>query len=271
MHALNSEPGYFHVWNSGEGTGKTRRHTIMTCLQPNDLDLRQSIFLDLTRTCKQIYEETKGLFYKRNSLILWSPSAVILYYSLHQKRYLDLIQNMWLRIDITRRLDGLPKALACLSQTAKSGMLKTLTINLAGDAVELDDMLNSHLDNEQWSIIYGTTSAHAYVSLFQQFLEIIKRGFAGVEWGNVQRKVHITAESTDRVLIEHKPNTMVYQLHEAFGGELWVADRLCYKNGEELVRPFAWNVYSTVDFVFHREGDISYWGLWGENGIRYCN
>jgi len=34
---------------------------------------------------------------------------------------------------------------------------------------------------------------------------------------------------------------MVKEMYNAFRGELWVDDKLCYKDGEEVLQPFEWD------------------------------
>ena len=60
-------------------------------------------------------------------------------------------------------------------------------------------------------------------------------------WATITRKIELHEDdftSIQDCRIDWQPNDVVRDLHETFRGEMWVGRHLCYRDGEELQKPF---------------------------------
>lgn len=59
------------------------------------------------------------------------------------------------------------------------------------------------------------------------------------------------------VAVEYDPNAVLAALHNSFG-EVWVNERLCYKDGKEVLRAFELVKFSSSDRFWQPEGQLGW-------------
>ena len=170
------------------------------------------------------------------------------------------LRYIWLMVDMRHR-GHLPDTAAALDilaglTKAKGGSSTELTLGIARNGVEIYKLdgaceygVDSHfkseiyynrlIDWEDWDdwndeftkIGKDTMIFDRYLTIFRQNREKHQN-----EWVGVKRKLDMWAVSLPRSLLD--PYEMIRKLNEAFRGELWIGGKLCYRDGEELLRPF---------------------------------
>lgn len=204
-----------------------------------------SIKLSFYRTCKQIYNETKGLLWKHNEYMYGflsdeqipeDPSirAQLMYVRL----VVDL--NRWGAISST--------PMSGLARMAKSGKIKTVTLQVArvfSHFVNLDQSLLSKRDHYHRQFCFDIRGRRR--NLFQIWLEAFRK--AREVLGDAKRRIEIVTGWNENSLaqldvvrsrdVNETLLKFLKAMHESFGGEFWQDGVLCYKDGIEISRPFA--------------------------------
>lgn len=180
------------------------------------------ISLTLLRTCKQIHDECKNLFWKWNVLSIGEPktrsfSRLMRPYLLQPSGQIHSIE-----LDVNKgtllRVDDIRFTLNMLVHWSRVGCLKNISINwnpifpkdtVASGGGDISGLLHS----EQW---FG-------FSIYSRV--VIKTKFSKIA-GRTSEYNYLFRSLFPQVL------------HEVFGGELLLDGFLCFKNHQQLVKSF---------------------------------
>jgi hypothetical protein len=213
------------------------------------------IRLSFLRTCKQIYEETKGMFWRHNTLVLM-PGEYIL-----GSKTLDFNQIMHVRFDVELRelwersdLKRTEKTLRMFGVWARDGNLRTISLNPTPGLMNILGVVDLRRFGEPHILPHnGSLNANGGKKVFKEYLAIFRK--ASGEKGylaELDRRVvintgwqHFTPEGQVSAIRSGNPISdfqglldTLKDLHDAFGGELWQDGTLCHKDHTEIARPF---------------------------------
>jgi hypothetical protein len=200
---------------------------------------KQAINLSLLRTCKQIHEEAKNLFWEQNKIHLFGPGQL-----LGSFQGLDVglsLKIRYLEIDIDVRTIAVVKqiseALETLGRWSREGNLKEVTIALV---VRNPSQVASRVVESLLDLRSHSRSRLMY----QDFLTVLKE--AGGNDGyltKVMRRIVFDAYwRRGRSLPKHwqlgieckNPMPVVKDIHDAFGGEFWMDGLRVFKDQVEV-------------------------------------
>jgi hypothetical protein len=227
-----------HRYSSQTLLSKSPTYSFVVCDPPRYF--RDDIIrFSLLQTNRQIYSEAKNVLYERNTVVFMIDDFVTSY----RPQYPFLshrIQHIYLSGGFTHKeeIQQTAKALNILQNWAKEvGCLRSMTLNFVDGIHDMEELQsNRALGSESSNSWLGGMPNHS-LSLLEAYLEMLRRSREGGQWTNVQRKI-------DFCRVEHlkqsnrDPVDVVRAIHDAFGGELWFGDYLCYKDGKEMLRPF---------------------------------
>lgn len=183
----------------------------------------------MLRASKQIYLEANEHIYKRNTFIIFNfmDQKVV-----HQRlcvhvRYIWIYTEMFLVDQCLQSVKDTAQALRTIYEwVVHHQRLQTLTLNITSSPLGFSGMVETfEMDRER----------------FDEQLGVLRNswGDSFPQWKGVQRKLELcTGRWAREDREECNPYPVVRALHAAFGGELWINDRLCYKDGDEIVRNF---------------------------------
>jgi hypothetical protein len=111
------------------------------------------------------------------------------------------------------------------SWVAQGGPLRTLTLSLCTGQQEFCAFAHDFYSDR---------------SRFEKCLATLYSSWHGKQqdWGAVRRRIEISVGSWILKAVEHDPNAILAAFHDSFGGDLWVDERLCYRDGKEILRAF---------------------------------
>ena len=174
--------------------------------------------LSLLQVCKQVSEEAKEVLYKENIMIIDISSKFTSRFRFNLTPTPSKhVRHVWISFpSVPSRPWLLREALETLYEWEG---LESITINLTSGGEGLLDLVKS------W--------------VFEEILKIFRNIWAGEKfpkWQNMRRTLDL------RVWRLPHPGTVdleeaISSLHDAFGGELRVDNRLCYKDGKVILRP----------------------------------
>jgi hypothetical protein len=196
----------------------------------------------LLRSCKQINLEAKDIVYKYNT---WAIPII----GDLSWRYLDevlghRVRHVWLKANFLSRngLDHTGKSLELLSRLSEqAGNLQTVTLNVVVGIDEMMTLIDLKFYGEPLKSATGRFNPCAGEMLLDEYLTVLRnsRGKYDGQWAGVKRKLELLVEEL-RDEDNSNPGKMVEEMHDAFTGELWIDNRLCYSDRREVFRPFNW-------------------------------
>jgi hypothetical protein len=171
--------------------------------------------LALVQTCKQIHNECSNLFWKLNTVVLWPDILFTDWKKLRVQEKLRF-QHVVLRFDLISPERWGVMALLKLGEWAKRGALKSVTIGL--------------INPECTGLIYKYEAAR---KAFKNHLGVLaKLGGRGGDLEAVERKIVLDARKQNRIAPSlnwiDSLEVVLEQVHDAFGGELWINEELSY-------------------------------------------
>jgi hypothetical protein len=279
IFAVCSSSGYVyhHLTSSDTPTRK-----LIPFSPPAHVCLRDSIALSLLQTCRQIHQEAEDAIYKHNIWVGGSVREFVSRFSKVRTLHGPRLRHIWLQVEMSERtdLDMTSEALKILRTWAEQGCrLQTVTLRVVTGKVEMSDVADLHRWAEEFEEKFGKSHRQNANMLLDEYMRIFRRECGLSEWPGVQRKLEFEAEQI-RERCSEDPGGIVELLHDSFGGELWFRerlgvqssdaeepvfkDRLCYKDGTELLRPFAKCAGSRGWQLAWFKGDDDQ--FWGRNG-----
>jgi hypothetical protein len=251
IYALSSPTGYLHA---AVRTQDLKHFALLPFELPNIIHPGR-IRLSLLQTCKQVYQEAKDIVYEQNTLIVLNP-----YQLLRQYRELDTdlshrVRNIWLGVDLAHRvsLKDTARALEVLSRWAEQARnLRTVTLNVISKKEDMHELMDLRLFGEPDT----THTRGGFRDLFKEYLTVLRNSWGKYDeqWAGVKRKLELyIGHLNERSL--GQPGEMVKELHDSFGGELYIDGRLCYKDGTEVLQPFKRDFRGEWQVAWFREDD----------------
>ena len=234
IYALSSPAGYlFPEIHSPENSLKKSRVTFNSTHQEHGPPFNQwyrdpSIALPLLQVCKQIHSEAKDYVYLRNTFVIPDFKD---YHEIHawlgQRVQHIWIDRHWLSVQRGEMCHTAGALSTIHSWVAQGGPLRTLTLSLCGSQSELWELVDDFYSNRLQ---------------FDEFISMLYSSWHGKQqdWGVVRRRMELWVDSWSVLqdTVVDDPNAMLAALHDSFGGEVWVNEHLCYRNGKELLRAF---------------------------------
>jgi hypothetical protein len=221
------------------------------------------IQMSLLQTCKQIYQEAKDVVYEQNTLALLGPDQLLYEFRELDKAISHRVRNIWLAVNLADRsqLKSTARALEVLSIWAQqSGSLRNVTLCVSSGNTAMHDLMDLRLFGESETTFTGEFNQNVGAKLFQQYLKVLRNSWGKYDgqWAGVKRRLELRIGYLKDLAIYH-PKELVEELHKAFGGELWIDGRPCYKDGIEIVQPFQRDFRGAWQVVWFREDDNWYW------------
>jgi hypothetical protein len=179
-----------------------------------------TLSLSLLQTCKQINAEAKDVIYKHNAF------AVQNFDELPQlSRHVKHI-SLSIGLEYREDLENTAEALDVLSRREN---LTTLTLFTCKGFCEMNSLME---------LTWGEVNPHAGEKVFDKYLTVLRNSWGKYDeqWAAVKRKLFLQVESVNTGPGDAKK--VVEDMHDAFKGELWIDDRLCYKDGQEVLQAF---------------------------------
>ena len=192
------------------------------------------ILPSLLRTCKQIYSETKHLFLVNDAFYIPEVKFPWDYFMGYLITLGNRMQHLCLRATLFD--NSAPENLAALNAIAAwakdTGKLKTFT--LFPEAFNKDKI--DHYDCLCFDDPEVRTRDNHY---YWAYLDMLRRNRDQYRdhWVGVTKRIELEEFNPRDYQHVHDPMAFVVNLHDAFGGELWVGGRLCYRDGEQIERP----------------------------------
>lgn len=161
------------------------------------------------------------------------------------------VQHIWIdqhRSDIEKgRMRNTAEALSTIHDWVLhgEGPLRTLTISVCGSQSHFNDLVHDFFFDR---------------SRFDEVAKMLYNSWHGKQgdWGGVRRKIEAWAGNWSVMDgAEYDPNIVLAALHEYFGGDLWVNERLCYRDGKEILRVF--ELGESEKSVWQTEGQVGWW------------
>jgi hypothetical protein len=180
---------------------------------------RQYISLSLPRTCRQIYDETQGLFWERNTFYFSSHNAgVIRTLKIMGQVSSRLITSVTIRMDDREIIAQLSKTLNVLASRARFGHFRRL--ELIWDSEEFEVL-------KRMSLQIPMARARQY----DELLEGLRTGERGGRFERVIRLPHLLGDGLNGKDAE----ACARDLHFAFGGRLFWGDVLGWESWKPIV------------------------------------
>jgi len=245
---------------------------------PSSACWSDNVSIPLLQTCRQIYGEAQGLVFKHNIWVGGRVEHFALRFPKIQPLLGHRIQHLWVEIDLTYRrgLEYAAKSLQMLRTLAEqNAQLRSITLRIATGKYEMMRLINLDQYGEPVWLDSGQLNPHVGERLLEEYVTVFLDACGQRSWPGVQRKLEFEVDRLDE-RCSHDPGGFVKKLHNAFGGELWFrhqkigqsseaggnafCDRLCYKDGEEISKPFAKSAaYHGWQVVWFRADNESYW------------
>lgn len=219
------------------------------------------IRLKFLRTCSQIHLEARNVLWRCNSLAFPQGQSVYSHSRLQDPRFSYAIESVHLSINLlgprygaggsrygaSGRMDG---ALKIFGKWARDGSLKSLTLTVLPEnksdrgLVGLNKLLEIwRLGSPAQAIPLDKTPYFAYLARLEELGEAgsylpvhLKRKIVfDTNWDTVPvvlKREWIKSQGASR------PQDMMRELHNKFGGEFWMDGKLCFKDRVEIERVF---------------------------------
>jgi hypothetical protein len=260
IYALSSPTGYLCT----SIRTKDLKHFALMPFEPPHCVHFERIQLSLLQTCKQIYQEAKGIVYERN---IWAVLNIC--QLLWQFRELDAglshrVRNIWLGVDLAHRgsLKDTVRVLEVLSGWAQqAGNLQNVTLNVISKKDDMHELMDLRLFGEPVTTPNGELNPSIGKNLFQEYITVLRDSWGKYDeqWAGVNRKLELRVSHLNDCSIG-QPRETVKEMHDAFRGELWIDGRLCYKDGIEILQPFNRDFRGEWQVAWFREEDDWFWG-----------
>jgi hypothetical protein len=146
-----------------------------------------------------------------------------------------------------------------------------LTLNIIAGIKDMVDLMNLRIHGEPATIERDERdrrlvprpdpNPNAGEKLFHKYLDILRDSWGRYDgqWPGVERKLELRMASLPEGR-SNQPREMVKELHNAFGGELWIDGRLCYKRGKEILQPFKRTCYGEWQIAWFQPDNPIIWG-----------
>ena len=188
--------------------------------QSDGKPMRTPLSLSLLQTYKQIYEERKDVLLMQNQIVIHTCPSLNSFKYDSPFNFIE-VQDLNLHVDLTdfnEWWQGLGKYTRCCE-------LKSFTL-----------VCNNYLTpgfQMFFSIMYKE----------KELIDMITSTFRSVggelKSRKIQKKLVLKPEAVEflHLLLDqtHAYDNAMYDFHDAFGGELWVEDGLCWKEGKRVV------------------------------------
>lgn len=189
-------------------------------------------FLPLLQTSKAIYQETRGIFYQVNTFCFHSQEDFARRFKQLDTPSLSMpIKHVWIGVNIALESlgpSGLPETADVLSTwQKKAGTLRTITLYMIDYSLGfgLKKLVERYRESGPW--------LQRLINIFRDF-QFQSEGL----WEGVTMRLEFNVDDHRDATLINDARDLFKCLHDALGGELWVADKLCYKDGAMIVRPF---------------------------------
>lgn len=248
-YALSSPAGFlFPEIHSPENSLKKSRVTFDSVHQEHGPPFNwwcrdPSIALPLLQVCKQIYSEAKDYVYRCNTFVIVDFKD---YHEIHVWLG-QRVQHIWIDrhwSDVERReMCHTPGALSTIhSWVAQGGPLRTLTLSLCVSQSEFYGFVDDFYSNRL---------------RFEECIGTLYSSWHGKQqdWGAVRRRMELWVGNWSVLeAVEYDPNAMLAALHDSFGGDVWVNECLCYRDGKEVLHAFGFVKFSSCNRFWQPEG-----------------
>jgi hypothetical protein len=197
------------------------------------------IDLSLLRTCKQIHRECKDIIWEHNGLRVREQSKLFSKFQRYSTfKKIRCIRHVRIYLEILDwdELEWMSKSLKALVILTQEGSLESIQLIATRDKrrcpTEFEDLSNLRKHGEnmdgRW---YRAASISGYRSLPRGTFAINTGWPRFSHWGkqNWLREM---------LLDPVQPNRLLKEMHDTFGGELYVDGLLCYKDHTEVVETF---------------------------------
>ena len=190
------------------------------CNRPffNFYDYLQYQYLDiaLLRTCKKVYHEAKDSMLHLNTLVWVLPwerddTEDPLHWTLERASNLRI--ELQMREPQSTFINQLERVARCI----KPGVLRKLAIQLQVGVKDIVGLMKEGVTSPPWT-------------------PIIQLWKAGGDC--VRRKLEFQINAALKAHYDSDPTPRLKSPHQALGGELWIGDKLFYKDGREVLCPF---------------------------------
>lgn len=210
--------------------------------------VKGSIDLSLLRTCKQIQRECKDIIWEHNGLHLREPPKLFGKFNRYTTfKNIRGIKHVKIHLELLDwdELEWMSKSLKALVILGKEGSLESIRLVATRDR-QRRLMEFEHLSNlkKHGEIMDGRWYRAAPISgpqSLQQSTFAINTGWPRFSHGGKQNWLR------EMLLDPTQPNGVLKEMHDTFGGELYVDGLLCYKDYTEVVETFK---------LDQREGEI---------------
>lgn len=260
IYALSSPTGYVLPTQRFDDL----KHFALLPFKPPNCIYPGRIRLSLLQTCKQINHEAKDvLVFKHNT---WVFSIYDLPWAIGglDVKISHRMQHVWLSYNLTNRsgLEDTFKSLEILSGWAQeAGNLRTVTLGVVAGMQDMHELMELRLFGEPEDLPNGEFNPDVGKKLFGEYLTVLRDSWGkhDAQWAGITKRLELRVNRLNDSHV-YEPREMVKEMHDAFGGELWVDGRLCYKDGKEILQPFKWAVYGNWQVAWFREGESAIWG-----------
>ena len=254
--ALSYSSGYFHPlpqWgDSIEGVLRTPSGQIRYNLfefEPPFYVTQNLAPFTLMRTCKQLSSEASNAFYELNTFAIPDISSLVLQFHNLSSFLIPRIRHIWLGLSFKSDPNWTVRALETLYAwtTSPDSVLKTITINVAACDTELQDLILECNSNHRLFKLHLMALSSSHGDEFPAWatkgvsrrLEVYAHDLTYNLPLSHRSSSPCTKKCSGTLFTAKSPLALAHTLHEAFVGELWIGDRLCFKDGEKLRETFA--------------------------------
>lgn len=260
IYALSSATGYLYL---SIRTQDLKHFALVPFEPPNNLRGAR-IRPSLLQTCKQIYHEAKDVIYTHNTWALLDIGDLPTRF-----RELDVglsrrLRHIWLGVGIKHRdsLKDAARGLEILSGWARPvGNLQTVTLSVVAGRDDMHDLMELRALENGRLLQAGIQIQAGWAGKFQKYLSVLRNSWGKYDgqWAGVSRKLDFMIGYLKEGFI-CEPWEMVKEMHDAFGGELWIDGRLCYMDGIEVLQPFKRDFRGEWQVAWFREDEDWFWG-----------
>ena len=198
----------------------------------------------LLLSCRAIYDDARGLFFKMNRVRV-SDVSLVRQICRKSPWSLSRIQHLHLDLDMRHSADT-SYALISLYGTLNYETLKSLTMRVRAGFITTWEHSSVIYDNRDMLGLYqmwrGSTVSKVAPAV--KCIGVALKYRRLPKWVALKKRVEVYVEDQfDPQECYFSPNGMLREINKGFGGELWVgkdANILCFKDGEMVQAPFEW-------------------------------
>lgn len=253
FHVLVSPTGFVNLVDRGDVNNDPIPGLLQIVPYAKDESLfklrEQPINLSLLRTCKQIHDEAKNVFWEHNGIHLFNPGQLVDNFIRELDVSLSLkIRRIEIDVDV---LDGtdlkqISEALKTLGRWSREGKLEEVTLFLVvrNPKQDLARVVESLLNMRYYGRARNRLMYEEYLAVLKEaggdagYLAKVTRrivfnaywrtGRPGPVWSIDQRGHNMNGFESKN------PMPIVKDMHNAFGGEFWVDDLMVFKDHVEV-------------------------------------